>query len=414
MHPEVKSFYRAKLSKESQIFAAVLVSFGLMSSVILPSLPLGGLSVYLVTFISPVVLSMVFLSWIKLPIAHFSVIFPVLLGLMVFVSSLVSWATGFSDVNSRDLVESIKYVQFIPYLLFLPLLTHRSIHVFHRIILLGSLLVVIVGGVQKLGLSHALTYLYLGSDSVHLDSALSGYRITLTGSDPNIAGVISAFFCVYYFSLYAVKKKILFFFISLVFFYFCFMTQSRTALIALIFSLGVYYFVFYDSNIVLKFFVFIISFSLVVFLVFYLDLSYIYVGIQYALEGENNSLNVRFENLALAVQRFYSSPFFGVGPAKSSLGTIIDSEYALIIQRYGLVGVLIFIFYIIYLFRLSIRNIDSAWGVSLFVFVLMSVLVMVTNNIFSGYQLMSIVVYLNIACVLNEKKKHVFIKESTC
>jgi hypothetical protein len=121
------------------------------------------------------------------------------------------------------------------------------------------------------------------------------------------------------------------------------------------------------------------------------------------LEGKSNSLNVRFENIYLAAQRFMESPIFGIGPAKSSFDTTIDSEYALIIQRYGLIGIFIFSAYIIYLVKLSLRNLSSHWGVCLFVFVLMSILVMITNNIFSGYQLMSLIILLNIACILNER-----------
>jgi hypothetical protein len=129
--------------------------------------------------------------------------------------------------------------------------------------------------------------------------------------------------------------------------------------------------------------------------------------------GENNSLNVRLENIYMAWQSFLGSPFFGIGPAKSSGDTVIDSEYALIIQRYGLLGIFIFSAYIFYLLRLSLRNLRSHWGRALFIFVLMSTLVMITNNIFSGYQLMSLVIFLNIACILNEKTQFYSKKEVT-
>lgn len=394
---------KAELSKGTGMFSAILVSFGLLSAIVLPSIPLGGANVYLVTIFSPIIFVLILVFWLKTPFAHASSLFPIMLGLMVCLSALFSWIVGFSSANGRDIVEAIKYIQFLPYLFMIPFFTPKLLKVFHWAIVCCSVLVLFVGFVQVSGVSHALSYIYLGDNSSHIDSVISGYRITLTGSDPNIGGVIACFFGIYYFSLYSIYRRFWYLIIFILFFYLCFSTQSRTALIAFLFGLSFYYFFYFRGWLLLKVISLSFAVALVVFLVFYLDLSYIYIGIQSALEGKNNSLNVRFENIYLAVQRFMESPVFGVGPAKSSFDTIIDSEYALIIQRYGLVGILIFSAYIIYLVRLALRNLNSHWGVCLFVFLLMSILVMITNNIFSGYQLMSLIVILNITCILNER-----------
>lgn len=403
---------KAELSKGTRMFSAVLISFGLLSAIVFPSIPLGGISVYLVTIFSPVTFVLVLLFWLKAPFAHVSSLFPLMLGMMVCLSALVSWTVGFSSVNGRDIVEAIKYVQFLPYFLMIPFLTSEVLKVFHWAIVSCSILVLIVGFIQVSGVSHAVSYLYLGDNSSHINDVISGYRITLTGSDPNIGGVIASFFGIYYFSLYSVYRRFWYLLIFLLFFYLCFLTQSRTALIALLFGLSFYYFFYFRGILLFKAIILALAIAFVVFLVFYLDLSYIYIGIQYALEGKNNSLNVRFENIYFAVQRFMESPIFGIGPAKSSFDTTIDSEYALIIQRYGLIGIFIFSAYIIYLLRLALRNLSSHWGVCLFVFVLMSMLVMITNNIFSGYQLMSLIILLNIACILNERMSNRSIQEA--
>ncbi|MBF7052528.1 O-antigen ligase family protein [Halomonas sp. KAO] len=399
------SLIKAKLTKEAGIFSAILVIFGLLSAIALPSVSLGGFSAYLVTLLSPAIFLLALLLLIKKPLAHRSCLLPLALFAMVCVSALVSWISGFSSANKRDIIEAIKYLQFFPYLLMVTFLEPNSLKLFHRIIVASSILVALVGLTQASGFYDATLYVYLDANSAHIDSLVSGSRITLTGSDPNIGGVIACFFGIYFFSLYAAYKKYRYMFVFFLFFYLCFLSQSRTALIALIFGMGAYYLLFFKGFFILKSATLAFAFSLVIFLVFYLDLSYIYIGIQTALEGNNNSLNIRFENTFLAIERFMKSPIFGVGPAKSALDTTIDSEYALIIQRYGLIGGLIFSTYIVYLLRLSVRNLRSHWGISLFIFTLMSSLVMITNNIFSGYQLMSLVVLLNIACVLSERKQ---------
>lgn len=190
---------KAKLSKEARIFSAILISFGLLSAVVLPSIPLGGVSVYLVTLFSPVIFVLVLLCWLKAPFAHVSSLFPLVLGMMVCLSALVSWTAGFSSVNGRDIVEAIKYVQFLPYLLMIPFFTPKVLKIFHWAIVFCSILVLFVGFVQVSGVNYAVSYIYLGDNSSHINAVISGYRITLTGSDPNIGGVIACFFGIYFF-----------------------------------------------------------------------------------------------------------------------------------------------------------------------------------------------------------------------
>ena len=89
------------------------------------------------------------------------------------------------------------------------------------------------------------------------------------------------------------------------------------------------------------------------------------------------------------------------------MDTVIDSEYALIIQRYGLIGVFVFLSFIIYLARCSIRVIGRYYGAALFMLVIFSLFFMLTNNMFSGYQLMSLVVILLLLCIVSYRD-HVY------
>ncbi|MBY6033630.1 O-antigen ligase family protein [Marinobacter daepoensis] len=390
---------------EMQGVLSAVVCFGLLSAIALPPLPIYGLDIYLVTLCAPLVALLVFATWSSAPVFQISALFPLALGIMVCVSALFSWHFQFSSVNARDIVEAIKYLQFVPYLLAVPFLSRRTDKFFHKALKFSGIVVAVVGFLQAFGMGGLVSSIYLGPDSAHLDSALSGHRITLTGSDPNVGGVIAAFFCAYYFSQYSVSRKVFSLFLFFVFMFLCFATQSRTALLALIFGLSVYYLFFFRVFVFYKVFFLAFGFFLVFFLVFFLDLSYVYLGFQDALAGRNNSVNVRFDNLSNAILRFKESPVIGVGPAKSSFSTVIDSEYALIVQRYGLLGVFLFFGYVFYLFRLSCSGVSGVWGSCLLMFTMMAFLVMLTNNIFSGYQLMSFVVFLHIACVLNQRFK---------
>ena len=400
------------VSSQEQTILSVFVCFGLVSSIALPPLSVYGLGVYIVTFVSPLLALLVFMFWSKAPVFHFSALFPMLLGLMVCVSALFSWFMGFSSINTRDLVESIKYFQFFPYLLAIPFLGLKSVDIFHRGLFLSAVVVGCIGFFQVLGIGEFISRIYLGADSAHLDSLISGRRITLTGSDPNVGGVIAAFFCVYFFSMYAVSRKFLYVFFSIIFVFLCFLTQSRTALVALVFALSTYFLFFFRAFILYKFVFLVFGFFFLLSMIYFLDLSYLYLGFQYALEGRNNSLNVRLDNMVDAYYRFLQSPVVGLGPAKSSFSTIIDSEYALIIQRYGLLGVFLFFCYFVYLLKLAYSLVCNAWGGSLLIFTLISFMVMMTNNIFSGYQLMSLVVLLNVACILSLRVREAEAKEA--
>lgn len=406
---------RSSLSKATRFFVTFLVCFGLLSPIVLPAISFAGVNVYLVTLISPMLFLLVIFFWCRAPFFHISSMAPLALGVMVCLSSIFSWVLGVASVNSRDIIEAIKYVQFLPYLLTVVFLSYDSLRAFHWLVVVASFNVLVVGYVQVFQVplvASFVSYFYLGADSSHIDAVLTGYRVTLTGSDPNVGGVIACFFFIYYFAMFFSYKKYRHALFSVAFFYLCFETQSRTALLALVFATCFYYLFIYRGRIVVKIFALIWILSFIVFLVFYLDLHYIYIGIQTALEGNNNSLNVRLESIDVAIARFLEYPVLGMGPAKAVFETTIDSEYALIIQRYGILGILVFGFYLLYLFRLALRNSKSHWGVALLVFALMSLLVMVTNNIFSGYQLMSFVVILNMACVLNERYDSSSKKES--
>ncbi len=387
-----------------------LVIFGLLSAIVLPGVTIGSISLYLVTIISPIVFFLVIILFIMKKDGRYNiniaVLYPLFLGVMVVISSLRSWALGLSLVNISDFLEAIKYLQFVPYLMAIPFLVKDNVlRLMHYSLLYSCGLFLIIGFVQYFKISNIseyLTLIYLGSDSNHLISVLNGHRITVTGSDPNIGGVISYFFALYFMILSLNRRSVFYFILFILCSFLGFMTQTRTGMIGFFISISIY--IVLISNI--KFFYKNLIVLVIITLIFYalsvLNLEYIILGFEHALEGENPSVNVRLDNLSLAFERFHNSPIFGYGPAKSEFTAIIDSEYALILQRYGIVGIVVFTIYFVYLFKLSRNTIQTIWGASLMAFSILALIIMLTNNVFSGYQLMSIVVFLNIACVISK------------
>jgi len=124
---------------------------------------------------------------------------------------------------------------------------------------------------------------------------------------------------------------------------------------------------------------------------------YIYIGLTTLIQGDNTSLLARFVKMKDAYILFTQSPLFGWGPAKGMHITVVDSEWFLLLRRYGSIGMLAFLGFMFYnnlriylnrrmmyfrdkeLYALSMLAI--AYSLTLFV-------VMITNNFLSGYQLL--------------------------
>lgn len=363
---------------------------------VFPNVSVGGISLYLTTPTSVVVAVLVgYLALIKDRLKLDKLLIVILfLCVVVVLSALFSWIKGLTPVSYRDLIEVVKYAQYIPYLLAIPFLRKDFSKGFTFSSKIAVIFFITVGLLQVFNI-HFLTHLYLGASSAHLYSVLSGYRITITGSDPNIGGAIAAFFAFVSLSFFLFQRKNVFWFASFVL---CFLlmlfTQSRTVLVAFAFSFVVFIFFYYRLTPFLKIPLLLILVALGSFIFMGLDLQYIIIGFQIALEGNNNSLNVRLENIAFAYEALKANPLLGIGPSKENLSSIVDSEYALIMQRYGLLGIVAFLILVGLLFKTAIKNKQIIEAKMLLLFMMMVPFIMLTNNVFSGYQLMSIPVLL--------------------
>lgn len=327
---------------------------------------------------------------------------------MVFTSTLYSYALLDVPSNAGDFLESIKYIKFLPFLLALSDIPYEDFYLsLRRIINISSIWIIFVGFMQLFhpaGLGLSLASLY--ADEIQT-STMSGdvSRLLLTGSDPNVGAVISFFYFLINILLYWDAKKLFNLIVAIILITMMTMTQSRTAILVFVISITLYASFISKYGIYVKMLV-ILSFLLIIGLFAKLiensSLEYLVLGFTLLASGENTSINVRLENIEFAQKLFMVSPIFGWGPAKSIHPTVIDSEYALIVARYGLVGVVLFGFYSINIIIKANKIIRSnvllkpTIPIAAVIFMFFGVTVMSSNNIYSGYQLFSLLIVLSI------------------
>lgn len=382
-------------------FLEHLTIFGLLSAVVLPPVYLPGYHLYLVTLLAPVI----FVLFLGLSRGRILLSAGLIAVCGICLSALASIFFSYAELgvphNTSDLVEVAKFAQFIPYIMAVQYFNDASFeNKCHDYLYVATLLFIFVGLIQALNISPLVSVLgKMYGSSEQLATQHIGGRILITGSDPNISGAIALLFTAYNYFMFTSTKKSKYLLFAILSFYLLLMTQSRTVLIGFAFATCAYGILFSRSRLIARLSAVMFIATLLVVSIFYFNLEYVIIGLQTAEAGHNKSLNVRLGNILKAVDLFQQSILLGWGPAKAIHPTIIDSEYALILERYGLLGVVAFGFYIIHQFRLSLRVIkiaNESWifgRLSAF-YILFSVVFMTTNNVFSGYQLMSILVLL--------------------
>ena len=388
-------------------FVEYIFLFGLFSSILLPPIPLGQYKFFATTLISPIlfICSLLFYRFNKIVVLKFTfILFG--MGVMIMVSNFYSSMFLKTGLVFSDYMEIIKFWQFIPYALVLPFLSPTSLFSVTRSWILPILVWVIYLGMIQLFLLQPFLSMHLSLysiDSFHVEGLYGARRIFTTGSDPNMGGAILFFFIVFLFSNKQILKNLYRVPLLLILCYLFLNTQSRTSILGAILSVGIYMLLTINKNFKLKILMGILIFGFFTLIFGSLNLDYIKEGIDLARTGNNESLNLRLKYIIMAINRFFDSPIFGWGTAKTMHEVVIDSEYALILQRYGILGITVFSSLYYFLFKNSINSIQKTIKPVSLMFLMFSLVFMTTNNIFSGYQLMSIVILLY---SLNYTNKH--------
>lgn len=322
----------------------------------------------------------------------------IVLMLVFFASMLMSTFHGYMilDVPSsgRDANEIIRLMKpllfaILLYYIGVEKLTNLTFKIFYY----GSIFIIIVGFLEyfdPVGLGTILSKIFTSDSQINTAIESEVRRITLTGSGPNDGAVIATYFLFFnYFLFIYTKHKKYFFLFSLLFISIVF-TSSRTVLAGILLALSLNILFSSKVSIFLKLTIVSLFFAAIVYLLPYF--SYIYDGFLLAYEGQNTSLLKRFEIWDEAYALFLQSPYLGWGPAKEIHSTIVDGEYFLFLRRFGILG-LLFLFSLILLPLCYIKNLGRfknfdiviIYSTALYIMPV-ALLIMMTNNYFSGYQ----------------------------
>lgn len=389
-------------------FINYLFVFGLIISLVLPRLKLQGINIFPVYFLSMLIFiiwAYIFLdSGLKVKVSK-KIYFPLAIILLMFTSFILP-AVFFNTPIYLNyfLYDILSYLIFIPFFLFF---NHVSVteEQIDKTIFFSFMIFFIVGTLQWLGYTAAIKLYAFDS---HIDAALSGKRLVLTGSDPNIGSIVAAFFIMYFLSSFLDKKSLFYFILILASVALMFKTQGRTTIIGSGSAIFIYLLFFAKIKKLYRILLVFLGSVVVIYFARLFDLFYLFEGISNLQTGENNSVNVRLDNAAYAFNNFRASPIFGWGSALEQYGSVrnIDSEFFLILQRYGLLGVIIVLSIIYSLLKTGLRYRSKKLGV--FVFLMTSSLLfnILTNAVFFGSQTISIImflIFLTYFLVKNEK-----------
>lgn len=382
-------------------FLEHLTIFGFLSALVLPPIELLGYRFYVVTLFSPIIL-VFFVGLFGGHICRSGGLKTItLICFIVLLSTLHSYASLGVPYDFSDILEMIKYLQFLPYILVVQFFNADSFErKSYKYLGVASVIFVLVGLMQLYGPESVASLLgRIYGAATQQETFLYGDRVLITGADANTGGAIAMLFAAYNLFAFLSNRKAIHALLCVLAFYLLLMTQSRTALLGLLFAVVIYALCLSKSGFATRLAAISLLLVVLVLSISYFNLEYVTAGYKQVETGRNVSLNIRMDNIRQAYIWFSQSMLLGWGPAKAVHPTIIDSEYALILERYGICGVLAFAFYIFHHFKVSIkamRIVADRWvfgRLSIF-YMLFGVILMTTNNLFSGYQLMAVIIFM--------------------
>ena len=342
---------------------------------------------------------------------------------MITVYLSITFAVIFKGqiFSLRDLMEFVKIFQY--FIVFYIAFNLSNVNI-NKVIIASVLMLwmsAIFGFFQRynvLGVNLWLTPLYTSDH--HLRDVTA--RIIGTTADPNEFGLLLIIAIMLTFSLAilssGVKEKVFYFISFIVFSTALLFTLSRTSMICVI--LGITYILIakYPRIVGLKKTIInivpimiVITISALILFSFAPDtlLQRIsYIGDRHYDMSWAVRLHIWEENFNI----FLRSPVFGWGPGKASMSQVLDSEWLLLLRRYGIVGVTIFVAWFstihIYLNRIPLRKNGyfSSMVVALNACLIVFPVYMINLVAFHNLQIMPLYfLYLGLAFSVNRKNK---------
>jgi len=388
-----------------------LVNFVFLSSLLLPSFQVTSRfsirieDILILVFIAFLILPNLLVKSAYFNFNKYGVIY-VLVLLSIIISCFYGYIVLYVPFSGGDANEFIRMLK--PLILIL-LINHIDendlIPRIYKTVKWGSIYLIFIGVIQYfnfLGLGSLFSTVYGVEHHLHsLDvDNLGRQRIVLSGSGPNDGANIALLFLLFNLFSYIKSKRKIYLFLIIGLGMCILFTSSRTVLLCsaaavaiIVFKYGAWYFKILLILIFLGIGIYVLP-----------HFNYIYEGFQLAISGNNNSLLRRFDKWADAYQLFKQSPFFGWGFSKSIHETVVDGEYFLLLRRFGLIGTFLILLFIS--FPIFIRKKSKSDLLLIAKFTAYSALfIMVTNNFFNSYQLITAnVILVSLAIKINNNE----------
>ncbi len=309
--------------------------------------------------------------------------------LAMFTSGLLSLTNGFiqgvTSFNYRDPLDIIRYLQFPVFLLFGYFLAKERGHLckdFIACVFIIFIIVFIFAILQRFFSTQVQFLTNLYSPDHQARRVINTNRVTTLFGNPNTCALMICLLCSFFFAMvvpkkpHAKKRMIwIFIFLSLVT---VLLTGSRTGLIVFGFLVLTYLYTKLKRKIIF-FLLFPIFFGLIILLrdqilevIRYFN-NYLYLGIKLVLTmdtetllSEGNSFFSRFGRWNQALALFSESPLFGLGPMRGVVTSSTDNYYIYLLARYGIVGLVLYLSFIVYSFYLAMKARKKSGYVQIF------------------------------------------------
>jgi O-antigen ligase len=321
---------------------------------------------------------------------------------------------GVSDLDTRDLFDSMRYVQFAVLVAFgyaLACDPRFSAALFLRIVLVVGLASFGFGLMQKLapGATYFLTQLYTPE---HQGARIfTTQRVTSFYGNPNTAALMATVFAMYLLAFLAGRgqalarpRQHLLAGCVLLMLLFVVLCGSRTGLLAFLAGVLVYLAATRPA------WRWMLSIGAVagVFVLFREPIlqqvralnAYLYAGLVLMLSGDwhaltsaGSTLFARFGRWQEALELFRLSPWIGLGPLRGVVTSATDNFYLYVLLRMGALGLLLYLTLVATVLTLAIREIRARRGIFGY-FMLLATMVILVANITLEAQILISMTYL--------------------
>lgn len=367
-------------------YASYLASFLILAALCFPAIQISSTlpTVHALDVFFPLLCYFVF----KLKPSGFRpyfVLLPILFSCFVLFTIVVQHHAS----STSDYFEVYKWIKYAVALLFF---CHVDFTIVKKFILWIFALLVFINTIHFFSLFHInelIQSYYNGGIHIQFfgknsEGAPAVKRLVGTMGNPNINALLFGVFSIYFFPIVFKWKKVILFFVSLLFMFLC---QSRTSLLVLAAMILLVMFFFTRIWTKKQWLLILIGIALTFFL------SWMFATSFFQYTSYNNSLldgsalysgsaRGRFETWNLLGHQIMEQPLFGHGPYKNYFyvnAIHSENEYILMLWRYGIIG---FLFYLsIYLlpFRKFIKDREPKF-LPILLFLTLMMVSALTNN----------------------------------